>query len=335
MSAGELGRVLDRRLEVADGPILANARERVESKRDAPDSQMELSHDSVANAAAQLQQRGWCALRGPPAWAPVAFCEEMHARWGARVVALLEAERPRWFVNGGEAEAEAGGGGGSAGDGGEERRPGAAAARVASAALAAEGAGIAVSAAHPCKSRWEPWEATGPRFYASIIEAALQPVPTGLTAGLPVPTEVLDGDGVAPLVERSGGGGGITEGGALPPPPRQLRALLWVESEADAAAPRLTELGWTLVPPHSDPQALHADITSAPDAPDGHPRAGRGRFHHLFWKPPPLMAAGACAAEAAKASAEAAKASAPCTTEVCTRISPPPHQAPYLCLVSS
>ena len=304
-------------------------------KRDAPDSQTELSHDDHddddrATAAAQLQQRGWCALRSPPAWAPVAFCEAMHARWGARVVALLEAERPRWFISRGEAEAEAeaggGGSGGGGGGGGVERRPGAAAARAASLALAAEGAGIAVSAAHPCKSRWEPWEATGPRFYASIIEAALQPVPTGLTAGLPVPTEVLDGDGVAPLVERSGGGGGITEGGALPPPPRQLRALLWVESEADAAAPRLTELGWTLVPPHSDPQALHADIASAPDAPDGHPRAGRGRFHHLFWKPPPLplplTAAGACVAEAAGAAA-------PCTTEVCT-CAPPPHQAPHL-----
>ena len=264
MSAGELGRFLDRRPEGADGPVLANARERVESKRkrNAPDSQMELSHDSVANAAVQLQQRGWCALRGPPAWAPVAFCEEMHARWGARVVALLEAERPRWFVNGGEAEAEAGGGGGSAGDGGEERRPGAAAARVASAALAAEGAGIAVSAAHPCKSRWEPWEATGPRFYASIIEAALRPVPTGLTTtGLLGPTEVRNGNGATPSVAHSGGGGGsIAEGGALPPPPPQLRALLWPESEADAAAPRLTELGWTAVPPHSDPQALHAGI---------------------------------------------------------------------------
>ena len=229
-------------------------------KRNAPDSQMELSHDSVANAAVQLQQRGWCALRGPPAWAPVAFCEEMHARWGARVVALLEAERPRWFVNGGEAEAEAGGGGGSAGDGGEERRPGAAAARVASAALAAEGAGIAVSAAHPCRSRWEPWEATGPRFYASIIEAALRPVPTGLTTtGLLGPTEVRNGNGATPSVAHSGGGS-IAEGGALPPPPPQLRALLWPESEADAAAPRLTELGWTAVPPHSDPQALHAGI---------------------------------------------------------------------------
>jgi len=324
------------------GEPLAHERFQAKRKRDAPDSQQtELSHD-VATAAAQLQQRGWCALSGPPAWAPVAFCEAMHARWGARVVALLEAERPRWFVNGGEAEAEAeaggggggDGGGGGGGDGGKERRPGAATARAASAALAAEGAGIAVSAAHPCKSRWEPWEATGPRFYASIIEAALRPVPTGLTRGLPAPTEVLSGDGAAPLVAHSGGGG-IAGGGALPPPPPQLRALLWAGSEADAAAPRLTELGWTVVPPHSDPQALHADITSAPDAPDGHPRAGRGRFHHLFWKPPPLMAAGACAAEAAKASAEAAKASAPCTTEVCTRISPPPHQAPYLCLVSS
>ena len=48
-------------------------------------------------------------------------------------------------------------------------------------------------------------------------------------------------------------------------------------------------------------QALHADIASAPDAADDHPRAGRGRFHHLFWKP-----AGDCGAEAA----------ALCTTEV-------------------
>ena len=257
----------------------------------------------------------------------------MHARWGARIVALLEAERPRWFANCGEAEAEAGGdggggdgdGGGGGGDGGVEERPGAAAARVASAALAAEGAGIVVSAAHPCKSRWEPWEVTGPRFYASIIEAALRPMPAGLTAGRPACTGALGGHGAAPLVEHSGGGG-IAEGGALPPPPPQLRALLWVASEADAAAPRLTELGWTMVPPHSDPQALHADIASSPDAPDDHPRAGVGRFHHLLWKPPlpqpppaqppapqpsPVMVAGAGAVEAAQVAA-------PCTTEVCT-----------------
>ena len=265
-------------------------------------------------------------MDGPPVWAPVAFCEAMHARWGARIVALLEAERPRWFANCGEAEAEAGG------DGGEER-PGAAAARVASAALAAEGAGIVVSAAHPCKSRWEPWEVTGPRFYASIIEAALRPMPAVLTTGRPACTGALGGHGSAPLVEHSCGSG-IAEGGALPPPPQQLRALLWAASEADAAAPRLTELGWTLVPPHSDPQALHADIASSPDAPDGHPRAGVGRFHHLLWKPPlpqpppaqppapqpsPVIVAGAGAVEAAQVAA-------PCTTEVCT-CTPPPYQA--------
>ena len=91
-------------------------------KRNAPDSQTELSHDDhdddVATAAAQLQQRGWCALRSPPTWSPVAFCEAMHARWGARVVALLEAERPRWFISRGEAEAEAEAGGGGGGGGG-------------------------------------------------------------------------------------------------------------------------------------------------------------------------------------------------------------------------
>ena len=244
--------------------INPSATSQAKRKRDEPESQAELSQ--------RLTQRGWCRLDGPPMWAPVAFCEAMYARWGARIVALLEAERPRWFDNCGEAEAEAGcddggcdgggdgggddGGGGGGGDGGVEERPGAAAARVASAALAAEGAGIAVSAAHPCKSRWEPWEVTGPRFYASIIEAALRPVPTGLATGVLART-----DGATPSVAHSGGGSGsIAEGGALPPPPPQLRALLWPESEADAAAPRLTELGWTAVPPHSDPQALHAGI---------------------------------------------------------------------------
>ena len=324
--------------------INPSAPSQAKRKRDEPESQAEFSHDHVAAAAARLAQRGWCPLDGPPVWAPVAFCEAMHARWGARIVALLEAERPRWFANCGEAEAEAGGdggggdgdGGGGGGDGGVEERPGAAAARVASAALAAEGAGIVVSAAHPCKSRWEPWEVTGPRFYASIIEAALRPMPAGLTAGRPACTGALGGHGAAPLVEHSGGGG-IAEGGALPPPPPQLRALLWAASEADAAAPRLTELGWTLVPPHSDPQALHADIASSPDAPDGHPRAGVGRFHHLLWKPPPPQpppqqppAPQPSPVMVAGAGAVAAQVAAPCTTEVCTCTPPPYHaRAPH------
>ena len=191
---------------------------------------------TTTTATTQLHQRGWCALPAPPrGWAPIDFCERMHAEWGGRVVELLEAGRKCWHDGPG--------------------RPGTIAANAASAALKPQG--IRVSAVHPSVAQWEPWEVSGPRFYVSIVEAARDP--------------------------RSGCCDGGEDGSRAPRLPLSTEALLWPEPH-DRVAPWLTELGWTLVPPHSDPQCIHADIVSSPDTPDGHPRQGRGRFHHIAWK---------------------------------------------------
>ena len=70
--------------------------------------------------------------------------------------------------------------------------------------------------------------------------------------------------------------------GRAPRPPPALERTLWPDA-AEAAAPHVTELGWTLVPPNSPPQEVHADISGA-YAGDGMERA-MGRFHHIAWKP--------------------------------------------------
>lgn len=120
----------------------------------------------------------------------------------------------------------------------------------------------------------------GPRWYASIIEAAWTP-----------------------------GTGCTEEDGRLPPVPGNLSALLW-PFDCDEAAPWLSELGWTICPPHSAPQAgapvlaplccecesdpfismptVHADIIASNPCSDDTMWArqpGRGRFHHIAWKP--------------------------------------------------
>jgi hypothetical protein len=190
---------------------------------------------------AELLQRAGCVeLPAPPrSWRPVEFCEEMHRAWRDRCIELLSEHRAQWLEDG--------------------RRLGTLAAERASAALKAEGAGLHIYAAHPSRAVWEPWEDSGPRFYVSIIRAALQ-VESGCCSA-------------AACHE------------AAPPPPRELEELLWPHAE-DRAGPRITELGWTLVPPHSDPQRIHADIVAWQRAPDQHPRT-RGRYHHVVWRAPP------------------------------------------------
>ena len=44
-------------------------------------------------------------------------------------------------------------------------------------------------------------------------------------------------------------------------PPENLARLLW-PNEWEGASPHITEMGWTVVPPNSSPQQVHADIVS-------------------------------------------------------------------------
>ena len=75
---------------------------------------------------------------------------------------------------------------------------------------------------------------------------------------------------------------GTADGRAVRPPP-ELCALMWPAAD-DGAEPWITELGWTLVPAGSEPQAMHADIVAEYD--DQYLRKrGKGRFHHIAWKP--------------------------------------------------
>ena len=46
-------------------------------------------------------------------------------------------------------------------------------------------------------------------------------------------------------------------------PPPSLASLLWVD-EAEAAAPHISEMGWTVVPPGMPPQSVHADLVAGP-----------------------------------------------------------------------
>ena len=105
----------------------------------------------------------------------------------------------------------------------------------------------------------DTWKTTGPRWYASCIDAARR---------------------------KTKDPGCIDDSGRLPRPPSELERLLWPDP-TDAEAPWITELGWTIVPPGSDPQDMHADIVaSRPDEPGVSTarQRGRGRFHHVAWK---------------------------------------------------
>mgnify|MGYP001399291575 CR=1 FL=1 len=121
----------------------------------------------------------------------------MHAAWKDAVVERLEQLRPRWFD--GVAE-------------GTARRPGTVVAALLSRELYEHG--IYVTATHPSTSEKSPWEWSGPRFYASLIEAARRP------------------------------GGCCATPGFAPRPPAELTRLVWSDP-ADATAPWITELGWT------------------------------------------------------------------------------------------
>ena len=98
-----------------------------------------------------------------PDWELLAFCEMMHTRWHKRCAELLDGLRARWFEGCDEGA-----------------RVGAVAARVATELLDEElfeaggTHGIWISATHGSVDE-KSWEFTGPRFYASVITAALRP----------------------------------------------------------------------------------------------------------------------------------------------------------------
>ncbi|CAJ1336818.1 unnamed protein product [Effrenium voratum] len=167
----------------------------------------------------KLHEDGCLELHGWPHWEVFSMVEGYHRRLSAQVVSLLEAKKP-WKD--------------------EDQRPGTAAAWEVSREM--EG-GVYVSAVHPSVN--DQCEETGPRFYVSIIEAAIR-------------------RGPAPR---------------LPP---ALEELVWPRLK-DRREPWITELGWTLVPPGSDPQTLHVDILASEEEPP-RPRRSVGRFHHLLWK---------------------------------------------------
>lgn len=111
-------------------------------------------------------------------------------------------------------------------------RPGERAAAHVNAALAALGAdGVWVTTTHPSV---DEHGAKAPRWYASVVEAAWRK-----------------------------GTGCVDANGELPHPPQWLSRLLWPD-KGEELRPWLTELGWTMCPPQSAPQAIHADIGKAP-----------------------------------------------------------------------
>merc|ERR1712046_162105 len=113
--------------------------------------------------------------------------------------------------------------------------------------------GIAIYTPPASTADEAPWTTTAPRFYVSVTDAAWEKWPNG-----------------------------------APPPPPDLAEILWPH-QADFDHPsgnwpnKIRGLGWALAPPHSDPQALHADIWGGP----GKPRKNRVRFHHFLWKRQP------------------------------------------------
>ena len=110
-----------------------------------------------------LHDLGYLELTKVPDWELLAFCEMMHTSWHKRCAELLDGLRARWFEGCDEGA-----------------RVGAVAARVATELLDEElfeaggTHGIWISATHGSVDE-KSWEFTGPRFYASVITAALRP----------------------------------------------------------------------------------------------------------------------------------------------------------------
>jgi len=206
-----------------------------------PPTALDRDYNCDKNLQVALHTEGCTGLAAVPEWPPLDFAEVQYRTWHAKIVEHLEACRHLWE--------------GTPSD--PDVRPGERAAEHVSALLASERAGIWVSATHPSHDE-ASGESSGPRWYASLIEAASTP-----------------------------SSGCVDEQGRLPPVPPQLAELLW-PSDGDEAAPWLSELGWTICPPHSKPQAVHADIVASHPGLDHAVWARQpsaGRFHHIAWKP--------------------------------------------------
>jgi len=89
-----------------------------------------------------------------------------------------------------------------------------------------------------------PYDTCGPRWYVSLTKAALKHY------------------------------------GVVPAPPLDLYGLLCASQGDQEGTLRARGLGWTLAPPGSGPQSLHADLWGGPE----HPRRASVRFPHLLWK---------------------------------------------------
>ncbi|CAK0882259.1 unnamed protein product [Prorocentrum cordatum] len=149
----------------------------------------------VETLSQSLHADGWLELGELPEWEVFDVAEKYHAEYHDRITRLLERERPRWFE-----------------DVDEHRnvRPGQVVARELSRRF--EPKGLHISAVHPSVSDDESldYPATGPRFYVSVIPAAMRR-------------------------------------GPAPPPPDDVVCLLWPDPQ-DRCKPWITELGWVMTP---------------------------------------------------------------------------------------
>ena len=130
----------------------------------------------------------------------------------------------------------------------EGARPGERAAAAATQRLRQRGVDVDVYTPQPSQADAPPFLETGPRFYVSLTAAA----------------------------RTHFGAGGV------PAMPAALRSALWPADAAERdGVHRARGIGWTLAPPHSDPQTLHADLWATPPAEGG---AAAPRFVHVLWK---------------------------------------------------
>ena len=218
---------------------------------------------SSDDAASSLRSPGWVGLsHGLPrhwAWGVFSLVEALHELYAegisASLAEALEAEAAAEAVEGRErkvARTSASAPDGNARHGnarhGNARhvneRPGERAAAEVTAELHRRGIPINVYAGPPSQSQTPPYAPSGPRFYVSATQLAIENV-------FP--------DGAPPM-----------------PPP--LREALWPQRGPDACGlARVRGLGWALAPPGADPQQLHADIW-------GHRPKAMPRFPHVVWK---------------------------------------------------
>eukprot|EP00927_Polykrikos_kofoidii_P078721 TRINITY_DN75537_c0_g1_i1.p1 TRINITY_DN75537_c0_g1~~TRINITY_DN75537_c0_g1_i1.p1 ORF type:complete len:809 (+),score=99.11 TRINITY_DN75537_c0_g1_i1:34-2460(+) len=104
--------------------------------------------------------------------------------------------------------------------------------------------GLAIYSPGESQTQEPPFHVTGPRWYVSITRAA------------------------------------IKHFGVAPPPPLDLHRALFSHPADVEDELRARGLGWTLAPPGSDPQALHADLWGVKQ----HLRKGHTRWPHILWK---------------------------------------------------